>query len=346
LRKFLLIIVLIPLLGGLAWWHFREQALPDYGPAYREYAYVTNGKSNTVSVIDLRTFEPAKTIAVGIEPTGVAANSKKNEVYVVNTGSNNVSVIDAEKNAVVATIGVHGKPYFIDVAEDGRRAYVANSASANVSVIDLEKRLVIGNIHVGAAPGLARISPDGGTVVVSNRGDNSISLIDARLLRLRATLSACRQPEDIAILPDSSKAFVTCSGSGQVASIDLKHDHVLALIDVGRTPVSLALKPDGGELVASIDAFGLDGNQVRPIDVVRAHPERAFLFIHCAGDKLIAPHHAYELRAASTNPKSDLWMAAVCQHSWAFNSYPTAYEAHLGAFLESQIPAHTPAASP
>ena len=98
--------VLIPLLGGLGWWYFREQALPDYGPAYREYAYVTNGKSNTVSVIDLRTFELAKTIGVGLDPTGVAANSKKNEIYVVNSGSSNVSVIDAETNAVVATIGV------------------------------------------------------------------------------------------------------------------------------------------------------------------------------------------------------------------------------------------------
>ena len=100
-----------------------------------------------------------------------------------------------------------------------------------------------------------------------------------------------------------------------------------------------------GVLLMSNLAFGLDGEQVRPVEVVRAHPERAFLFIHCGGDKLIAPHHAYELRAASANPASDLWMAAVCQHSWAFNTYPTAYEAHLGAFLESQIPAHAPAAS-
>jgi len=100
-----------------------------------------------------------------------------------------------------------------------------------------------------------------------------------------------------------------------------------------------------GVLLMSNLAFGLDGEQVRPIEVVRAHPQRAFLFIHCGGDKLIAPHHAYELRAASANPASDLWMAAVCQHSWAFNTYPTAYEAHLGAFLESQIPAHAPAAS-
>src|SRR6202051_4514621 len=168
MRKVLFIIVLIPLLCGLGWWYFREQALPDYGPAYREYAYVTNGKSNTVSVIDLRTFEPAKTIPVGIEPTGIAANSKKNEIYVVNTGSNNVTVINAEKNAVVATIGVYGRPYFIDVAEDGKRAYVANSGSANVSVVDLEKRVVLGSVRVGAARGLARGSHDGATVVVSN----------------------------------------------------------------------------------------------------------------------------------------------------------------------------------
>ena len=254
MRKLLFIAVLIPILGGLGWWYFREESLPDYGPAFREYAYVTNGKSNTVSVIDLRTFALAKTIPVGSEPTGIVANSKKNEIYVVNNGSSNVSVIDAERNAVVATIGVHGRPYFIDVSADGRRAYVANSASSNVSVIDLEKRIVIGNVRVGTAPGLARISPDGSTIVVSNRGDNTVSLIDTKFLRVRATLPVCQQPEDIAILPDSSKAFVACTGSSQVASIALqsgsqKTDRLMALLDVGRTPVSLTLKPDGGELI-------------------------------------------------------------------------------------------------
>ena len=152
MRKLLFIAVLLPILGGLGWWYYQERSLTDYGPAYREYAYVTNGKSNTVSVIDLRTFALAKTIQVGSEPTGIAANNKKNEIYVVNTGSNNVSVINAESNTIVATIGVHGRPYFIDVAGDGKRAYVANSGSSNVSVIDLERRQVIGNVRVGAAP--------------------------------------------------------------------------------------------------------------------------------------------------------------------------------------------------
>jgi YVTN family beta-propeller protein len=258
LRKLLLIVVLLSILGGLGWWYFREQTLPAYSPSYREYAYVTNGKSNSVSVIDLLTFQHVKDIPVGTGPTGIAVNNKKNEIYAVNTESNNVSVIDAEKNLVIVTIGVHAHPYFIDVSEDGKRAYVANSGSNNVSVIDLETHTVLGNVRVGSSPGLARVSPDGATVVVSNRGDNTVSLIDAKLLRLRATLPVCRQPEDIVILPDSTKAFVSCSGSSQVASIglaanksgsELSGDRVLALLDVGKTPVSLTLKPDGGELI-------------------------------------------------------------------------------------------------
>ena len=91
------------MVAGIGWWYFRESPLPEYGPAYREYAYVTNGKSNTVTIINVLAFRAEKTLTVGSNPTGIAANGKKNEVYVVNTGSSNVSVIDAEKNQVMAT---------------------------------------------------------------------------------------------------------------------------------------------------------------------------------------------------------------------------------------------------
>src|SRR5262249_46347126 len=149
LRRLLLIVVFFSVIGGLLWWHLRPQSLPDYGPLYREYAYVTNGRSNSVSVLDLTPrplprFNVIKTIAVGTNPTGVTANSKKNEIYIVNTDSSNVSIVDAVRNQVTATIGVQGKPYFIDVTPDGNKAFVANSGSANVSVIDLDHRMVLG----------------------------------------------------------------------------------------------------------------------------------------------------------------------------------------------------------
>src|SRR5947208_15987399 len=103
LKRLLFIMIALPVAAGSGWWYFHQRQLPSFDPAYHEYAYITNGKSNTVSVIDLRTFRLAKTLHVGQSPTGIAANSKTNEVYVVNSDSANVSVIDAEQNAIVAT---------------------------------------------------------------------------------------------------------------------------------------------------------------------------------------------------------------------------------------------------
>ncbi|HEX3470864.1 MAG TPA: YncE family protein, partial [Silvibacterium sp.] len=280
----------------------RRQHYPEYPADYREFAYVTNGGSNTVTVLDLVNLRQDQVLAVGSEPTGVAVNPARNEVYVVNTGSGSVSVIDAEKNRVVAMIPVHRKPYFIDVDTTGRRAYVANSGSNNVSVIDLDKRREIGAIGVGEAPGLARISPDGGSLVVTNRMSGSVSVIDPATFKVRAVFSGCSQATHAVILPDSSKAFIACSGGHQVMSIGLARpsspiesehaDRLLSFLDVGKTPVFLALKPDGGEIFVlnfdsdSISEIATGTNEVGGAYLVGAHPshgivsaDNAFLWI-------------------------------------------------------------------
>ncbi len=83
--------------------------------------------------------------------------------------------------------------------------------------------------------------------------------------------------------------------------------------------------------------FGLDVAAVRPIDQVRAHPERAFLFIECAGDSTVYPHHALEMKAASANGATELWTAPDCQHVRAFSRYPAEWESRVTAFLEEQL---------
>ena len=100
----------------------RRSGFPDVPAGYREFAYVSNGGANTVSVLDLVYLRPDRTLQVGNDPSGMAVNPRRNEVYVVNTGSGTVSVIDASRNVVVATIGVHKQPYAISVDAAGRRA--------------------------------------------------------------------------------------------------------------------------------------------------------------------------------------------------------------------------------
>ncbi|HWZ50176.1 MAG TPA: beta-propeller fold lactonase family protein [Granulicella sp.] len=268
----------------------RQSGFPDAPAGYREFAYVSNGGANTVSVLDLVYLRPDRTLPVGLQPSGMAVNPVRDEVYVVNTGSGTVSVIDANRNAVVATVGVHKQPYAISVDAAGRRAYVANSGSNSVSVIDLANRREIAVAGTGEQPGEAKIAPDGRSLVVTNYGSGSVSVfgVDAETeasqadrrtrrgaapspLHLRAAFPGCPGATDAVILPDSSKAFVACSGGHQVMAINLAAapdswaakqnpslmtDHLLALLDVGKTPMHLALKPDGGEIFCS--NFGSD----------------------------------------------------------------------------------------
>lgn len=273
---------LVLAMGLLALSGCRNHDFPEYPPNYREFAYVSNGGSNTVSVFDVVNVRLDREIQVGQNPTGVTANPKRNEVYVVNSGTGNgangangsVSVIDTEKNAVVATIPVHRQPYSLDVDPSGDVAYVANSGSNSVSVIDLRTRREIAIAGTGEGPGLARISPDGTSLVVTNRIGNSVSIFAAAgrdIPRIRKVIEGCPGATDAVILPDSSKAFVACSGGRQIMAIALarngdagrqaRPDALEALLDVGRSPVHLALKPDGGELFVS----NFDSNSISEV---------------------------------------------------------------------------------
>jgi len=266
---------------------------PSFPADYREFAYVSDGASGTVTVLDLVNVRQERTLQVGRRPTGLAANPKRREIYAVNTGSDSVSVIDATTNQVVHTIGVHHVPYFISGDADGRRAYVANSGSNTVSVLDLEHRREIAVAGTGEGPGMAQISPDGRSVVVSNRVAGSLSIYavdasDRHPLQLRSVIPGCPGATDVVILPDSSKAFIACSASHQVMGVwlaaapdswrgkqdaSLRQDHLLAMLDVGKTPTHLALKPDGGEIFSTnFDANSLSEMSTWTNEVENTYP--------------------------------------------------------------------------
>ena len=92
-----------------------------------------------------------------------------------------------------------------------------------------------------------------------------------------------------------------------------------------------------GMVVMAKAFFALDLAAVRPAEQVRAHPEKAFLFIHCQEDSTVLVHHARDLKAASANPASELWIARDCGHVRAFSRYPGEWEQRVIAFLEGQL---------
>ena len=261
LEKLVVLAGLVALIPGC-----RRHDFPQYDANYREYAYVTNGGSGTVSVYDVVNVRVDRELPVGQNPVAVTASPTRNEVYVVNsgaaTGQGSVSIISAASNSIAGSIPVHKRPVAIAVDPTGDLAYVANSGSNTLSVLDLKARREVAQIGVGEAPVALRISSDSKSVVVANRDGNSLSVIDPATRKVRTVFEGCPGASDVVILPDSSKAFAACSGGHQVMAVSLAHaarpdgrpaqpDRLEAFLDVGRAPIHLALKPDGGELFVS-----------------------------------------------------------------------------------------------
>jgi len=92
--------------------------------------------------------------------------------------------------------------------------------------------------------------------------------------------------------------------------------------------------------------LGLDLTQVSPARVVASQPGRAFLFIHCADDQGVLVHHAYDLKAASANPRTELWIVPGCGHVKAFATHPDEWAQHVLTFLGRELGTEKPTSVP
>ncbi len=268
----------------------RKSDFPVYPSNYREYAYVANNGSNTVTIIDLVNLREDREIATGERPSAVMASKARNEAYVVNegngSGNGSLSVIDALQNQTIATIALRRAPVAMELDDEAGLAYIANSGANSVSVVDLKLRREKAVIGVGEKPVALKRTPDGKSLLVANSDGNSISIFDTAGLNTaskpRAVFDHCPGAGSLAILPDSSKAFVACAAGHQVLSIRLANgkqpDRVEALMDVGKLPCYLAIKPDGGEIFVmnsgsdTISELSTPTNDVGGSYLMGAHP--------------------------------------------------------------------------
>jgi len=249
----------------------RRHDFPQFPANYREYAYVSNGASATVSVFDLVNLRLDREVAVGLNPVAVAASPIRNEVYVLSAGaeaaSGSLAVLDATKNAVVATIALAKQPSSIELDTNGQLAYIANTGANSISIVDLKTRAEVARLGVGEAPVAARLTRDGKTLIVANRASNSVSLVDVAARSVRSSFDGCPGASGVVSMIDSSKAFIACAAGHQVMVLQLarvaqpatpqaqavtaRPDRLEALLDVGRQPTHITLKPDGGEVFTS-----------------------------------------------------------------------------------------------
>ena len=97
--------------------------------------FTSNGRSNNVTIFDLKTLKVLGQVATGSNPDAIIYDPASHRVFTFNGRSADSTAIDAASGAVVGTIPLGGKPEF--AAADGRGTVFVNIEDlSRVAVID------------------------------------------------------------------------------------------------------------------------------------------------------------------------------------------------------------------
>ena len=145
--------------------------------------YITNTKSNSVSIIDTTTLEVTGTIALGQgKPNRVVFHPDGKTAWVVYDKSHDLGVIDADAKKLIKRVKIGGNPYNLNFTADGRHLVVLDwsSDTSNDEVIfyDLKAEKIDWRVEVSTWPAHSVFSRDGKLLYVSGETAGDVTVID------------------------------------------------------------------------------------------------------------------------------------------------------------------------
>lgn len=251
--------------------------------------YVVTGgtRANKAYIIDTRTLQLVKTIAVDIAPEHLAFSPDGRWYYQGNPDGDSISVIDMQSLTRIKTIPGFAEPLNVTFTPDGSKAYVGNYGAHWIGVIDVRRHELLKRIQVAEVPGVAKLDPDkylGEINGISNASITNdgrylyaadsdlgvVSVIDTRDDRVVKVIRVGAAPWRAYISHDDRYAVTLNNGDETVSIIDLASNRVAATLEAGpeMTGVNFAA---GKAFVVSAPGFVYvyDMRSLRPAGRIR-----------------------------------------------------------------------------
>ncbi len=228
--------------------------------------YVTNYKSNTVSVINGENNSLVATIPVGKNPIAVAVNPNTNIIYVANANKNGgISVINGKTNSVIATIPIEAPKYYpelvdfpANVAVDTKTnmIYVVTLNGDVVYVINGKTNSIVSTMIISNSPagecGL-RINQKTNRIYVSNSNNGVFTVLNgvkkhSKALLYNSIISSFAIGEfpmyKLAVNPNTNMIYAVIYKKGTVKVIDGSNNSVVKTINIGGGPIDICVNPN------------------------------------------------------------------------------------------------------
>ena len=201
----------------------------------RPYVYVPNSDSNTVDVIDQRTFRVVRHFAVGALPQHVVPGWDLKTLYVTNDEGNSLTPIDPRTGKPGKAIAVED-PYNMYFTPDGRYAIVVAERLHRLDFRDAHTFRLHRSLHVPCT-GVDHMdfSADGSYAIASCEFSSQLVKVDIARERVAGvlTLRPGAAPQDVKLSPDGRVFYVADMNAGGVWIVDGDTMRVLRFLPTG-----------------------------------------------------------------------------------------------------------------
>lgn len=219
-------------------------------------AYVVNGESSTLSIINLNTNEVTDLVQLTDGMKGMTHGSGMFLAY-----PHHIYLNPAQNQIAIADPGIN--------LSGGHGADPIHKSTAKVLIVDAVKGQNIKLIELPKMNHNAIYTPDGKEIWTSQMDpDGKILVYDATTFALKNTIKVGKEPAEITFSADGSIAFVANGEENTVSAIHPTTKAVTATISVGKNPVGAWMGADNRMYVDNEDGQTVSIIDVKTLKVV------------------------------------------------------------------------------
>jgi YVTN family beta-propeller protein len=179
--------------------------------------YTSNGRTNNVTVFDLKTNAVLKQVATGTNPDWILYDAFSKKIITSNHSAGSLSVIDPVTDLVVATIPVMGNKLETVVSDNAGKLFVNAEDKNEIVAVDIIKNEVIAHWAL-PGDGPTGLAIDIKTKRLFTTCDKLLVVVDATNGKIVAQLPIGEGCDGAAFDP-SSKLIFTSNGEGTVTIV-------------------------------------------------------------------------------------------------------------------------------
>jgi len=178
--------------------------------------WVSNEKSDTISVIDIDKLEVVREYDVGERPRGIVFSNDYKHLYICASDSDAVQVMDVETGEILHDLPSGEDPEQFALHPNNRLLYIANEDDAITTVVDTNTKRVIAQINVGVEPEGMAVSPDGKVSITTSETTNMAHWIDTETNTIFANTLVDARPRHAEYTDDGKHLWVSSEIGGTV----------------------------------------------------------------------------------------------------------------------------------